>query len=161
MQTLYEKIWNGDIPEQPLYKDEEHGIMVLLDAFPATYGHSLVIPREPIDQWDHLTTVRKHQVSHVAYAMTTLMETLLPQKPERIMHAVIGYGVPHAHYQVVPLYERSDSGALHNKGRTDPENKISPDVRAELTSLLSISPELSEELAYDLRQIGRISLSQA
>lgn len=42
--TIFHKIINKEIPSNIIFEDED--ILVILDAFPMTYGHTLVLPKK-------------------------------------------------------------------------------------------------------------------
>jgi histidine triad (HIT) family protein len=42
--TVFDRILSGEIPSYKLYEDEH--VLAFLDAFPLSYGHTLLIPRE-------------------------------------------------------------------------------------------------------------------
>lgn len=42
--TIFHKIINKEIPSNIIYEDDN--VLVILDAFPLTYGHTLVLPKQ-------------------------------------------------------------------------------------------------------------------
>ncbi|MBO1766969.1 HIT family protein [Allobranchiibius sp. GilTou38] len=49
MSTLFEKIIDGEIPGQIVWQDPV--CVAFLSVDPLTDGHTLVVPRTPVDQW--------------------------------------------------------------------------------------------------------------
>ena len=49
MATVFTKIINGEIPGRFVYEDDD--IVAFLTIAPITQGHTLVVPRAEIDQW--------------------------------------------------------------------------------------------------------------
>lgn len=45
MSTIFTKILSGEIPCHKVYEDEQ--VLAFLDIGPVSYGHTLVIPKEP------------------------------------------------------------------------------------------------------------------
>lgn len=153
-RTIFQKIWDGDISAYPLFKSEEHGVMAFLDAFPATPGHTLVIPEEPVDELLNLEDGRRRKVREAGDFIAQHLRKVL--QPERTLEFVVGYGVPHAHVQIVPSYERADTGNLWK-----PERMAVPAPDAELATMqerLVLSGEQTNELED---RLGRIALAHA
>ena len=147
MPTLFEKMFTGDFPVDHLYRNDKHGVLVFPDAFPATYGHTLVIPREPVDHWHDLHPERVAQLTTLgALVAKHTMERLDAPKPERIGQIVSGYGVPHVHLHSLPSYNRGDLAKLFAPERTQPENKISEAMLERTLADLAFSPELTEQV---------------
>ena len=49
MATVFTKIINGEMPGRFVYEDDD--IVAFLTIAPMTHGHTLVVPRAEIDQW--------------------------------------------------------------------------------------------------------------
>ena len=49
MATVFTKIINGDMPGRFVYEDDD--VVAFLTIAPITQGHTLVVPRAEIDQW--------------------------------------------------------------------------------------------------------------
>ncbi len=49
MATVFTKIINGELPGRFVYEDDD--IVAFLTIAPMTQGHTLVVPRAEIDQW--------------------------------------------------------------------------------------------------------------
>ena len=96
--TIFEKIISGEIPCYKIYEDEK--TFAFLDISPETTGHTLVVPKLPIDKIYDLpdedyialfATVKK-----VAQRMEEVFGT-------RALLKVVGTDVPHAHVHVTHL----------------------------------------------------------
>ena len=64
MATVFTKIINGEIPGRFVYEDEE--VVAFLTIAPITVGHTLVVPREEIDQWQDVDPSAFNKVMGVA-----------------------------------------------------------------------------------------------
>jgi histidine triad (HIT) family protein len=53
MPTLFERIYQGDLPADVLYRDEE--IVAFRDIHPRARTHVLIVPRKPIPTADDIT----------------------------------------------------------------------------------------------------------
>ena len=52
MATVFTKIINGEIPGRFVYEDD--AIVAFLTIEPMTQGHTLIVPRAELDQWQNL-----------------------------------------------------------------------------------------------------------
>jgi len=52
-ETVFSKIIRGEIPCHKLYEDEQ--VLAFLDVAPLSFGHALVIPKEPARTLDELS----------------------------------------------------------------------------------------------------------
>ena len=100
----------------------------------------MVIPREHID---HFTDIPDVLAGHIMIVAQRLGRRMLTEfKPVRIGYVVHGFGVPHAHLNIVPQYDPSDIiSAKHvvvegNSFRISEENLTSPS-RDELDAIAS------------------------
>ena len=80
---IFCKIANGEIPTNKVYEDES--FVAILDASPATRGHSLVIPK------NHYTDLFDMSGDEAAEAM-------------KRVHKVAGQTVHHFHMHLIPRY---------------------------------------------------------
>lgn len=102
--SIFTRIINGEIPAYKIYEDDQ--VIAFLDIFPLTEGHTLVIPKHQVDHiWDlnddeykYLWEVVKKIGSHIREVIS----------PPRVGVVVEGFGVPHAHIHLVPIYHSND-----------------------------------------------------
>ncbi len=64
MATVFTQIINGDLPGRFVYEDDE--IVAFLTIQPMTQGHTLVVPRAEIDQWQDVDSAVFGRVMEVA-----------------------------------------------------------------------------------------------
>lgn len=100
MSTLFTKIIDGAIPARFVWSDER--CVGFLSINPLGPGHTLVVPREEVDQWvdaspdllAHLTAV-SHDIAQVVRALWS---------PPRVAFMIAGFEVPHLHLHVYPAW---------------------------------------------------------
>ncbi|WP_297550969.1 HIT family protein [Thermococcus sp.] len=95
--------------EQLLYEDEL--VRILLDAYPASRGHLLVVPRRHVERWEDLREEEKLAlIKGMELAMAVLRETLKAEAFNVGMNLgkEAGQTVPHIHLHVIPRW-RGDS----------------------------------------------------
>src|SRR6201999_2180001 len=64
MATVFTKIINGEIPGRFVYQDDD--AVAFLTIAPMTQGHTLVVPRAEIDQWQDVDAPEFNKVMGVA-----------------------------------------------------------------------------------------------
>jgi diadenosine tetraphosphate (Ap4A) HIT family hydrolase len=106
MPTLFTQIIAGDIPGRFVWSDER--AVAFLTIGPIRPGHTLVVPREEVDQWtdadddllQHLVSVAKR----IGAAQKDEWES------PRVGLMVAGFEVPHLHVHVWPVFDLADFG---------------------------------------------------
>ncbi len=106
---IFCKIIAGESPSKRIYEDDR--IIVILDHRPVRSGHAMVIPKQHIDRFTDLPDDLVAHVCVVANKVGRKIQDVL--NPKRVGFAVAGFGVAHAHYHVVPMWQEHDvtSGA--------------------------------------------------
>ena len=120
MKTLFSKIIDGELPSYPIYEDED--IFVFLDAFPATKGHCLVVPKEPTED---VLSADPHVVARcniVAQAIAKAsLEALGATGVNILTNAgeVSGQTVEHYHVHIIPRYTKEELQFVHEQNQAD------------------------------------------
>lgn len=106
MATLFTKIINRELPGRFVYEDDD--VVGFLTIEPMTQGHTLVVPRAEIDQWQDVDGVAFSRVMSVAQlvgkAVCRAFDT------ERAGMIIAGLEVPHLHVHVFPARNLADFG---------------------------------------------------
>ncbi len=117
--NIFAKIIAGEIPAHTVYQDTE--VLVMMDIFPQSRGHVLVIPKAPsrnlIDAEPATLAALLPHVQRVARAV----QAALAPDGIRIMQfneAPAGQSVFHLHMHVIPVYE-GDALQPHATRRAD------------------------------------------
>ena len=119
--NIFAKILRGDIPSATVYEDDD--VKVIMDAFPQSEGHTLVIPKEPARNLLELSeTAAATVIGHVKQ-VTRAIEAAL--KPDGIVvtqfnGAPAGQSVFHIHFHVIPRWEDREM-SKHGGGQADPD----------------------------------------
>jgi histidine triad (HIT) family protein len=117
--NIFGKILRGEIPAHRVYEDDT--VLVMMDIFPQSRGHCLVIPKAPSRNLldadpATLSAVMPlvQKVAKAARAATGADGIRLAQFNE----APAGQTVFHLHFHVIPVYEGVALGA-HGGGKAD------------------------------------------
>lgn len=129
-------IARGEAAASVLHEDEL--CVAFLNIRPIHPGEFMVIPRTHIDQFTDLSDAL---AAHIMVVAQNLGRKLLREfKPRRVGYVVHGFGVAHAHLNVVPQHNEDDIiSARHiiiedNKMRVSDENLAMPS-REELDAM--------------------------
>ena len=108
-KTLFEAIDLSQLPDQETFVIEKRTLtMVLLNAYPYTSGHLLIVPRRPVETLAELS-IEEHESlwKMVTDATKTLQEVFSPEGINVGLNQgeAAGAGVPdHLHVHVVPRW---------------------------------------------------------
>ncbi|MBN9308275.1 HIT family protein [Devosia sp.] len=118
--NIFGKIIRGEIPAHKVYEDAD--VFVMMDIFPQSSGHVLVIPkaesRNLLDADPGVLSRAMLQVQRVARAA----QQALGPDGIRIMQfneAPAGQSVFHLHFHVIPVYEGVPIGRHGESGKAD------------------------------------------
>lgn len=98
--SIFTKIINGDIPCHKVYEDDR--VIAFLDLHPQNPGHTLVVPKIQVD---HLWELSDDEYAYLWQTIKKLgshIKTTLGSP--RVGVVVEGFGVPHVHVHLVPIY---------------------------------------------------------
>ena len=130
---IFCKIIAGEIPSKKIYEDEHH--LAFLDIFPASKGHSLVIPKEHHADIHSMSASQYGAIAAVAKTVADLLQARLKSEGTTIfqMNKEAGWQtVFHAHMHVIPRW--------NNDGLHKPWD-IAPADNAELDALHTLLTE--------------------
>jgi histidine triad (HIT) family protein len=134
--NIFAKIIKGDIPSVKVHEDDD--ILVFMDVFPQSEGHTLIIPKKA--QATNLLEVDGETLSKLMAATQKIAQAVNKAlKPDGIRIAQFngsraGQTVFHIHFHVIPAYE-GKATAPHAAGKpADPAEleKIAAKIRAAL-----------------------------
>jgi diadenosine tetraphosphate (Ap4A) HIT family hydrolase len=118
MGSVFTKIINGEMPGRFVYEDDD--VVAFLTIQPMTHGHTLVVPRKEIDQWQDVDRSEFDRVMGVAQligkAVCRAFDT------ERAGLIIAGLEIPHLHVHVFPARHLSDFGFANVDQNPSPES---------------------------------------
>lgn len=133
MASVFTKIINRELPGRFVYEDDD--VVGFLTIEPMTPGHTLVVPRAEIDQWQDVDGAAFAQVMAVAQrigkAVCRAFDT------ERAGMIIAGLEVPHLHVHVFPARDLADFGFAGVDRNPSPESldAAQAKIRAALAEL--------------------------
>lgn len=118
MATVFTKIINGEIPGRFVYQDDD--IVAFLTIEPMTQGHTLVVPRAEIDQWQNLEPAVFGRVMEVSQLIGRAVCKAFDA--DRAGVIIAGLEVPHLHVHVFPARDLADFGFANVDRNPSPES---------------------------------------
>ncbi|MBA2811207.1 HIT family protein [Streptomyces sp. KM273126] len=104
MPTLFTKIINGELPGRFVWTDDQ--AVAFLTLAPVTTGHTLVVPREEVDDW---TTIDPDLMGHLMTVGARIGAAVRRAfDAPRAGLVVAGFEVPHCHLHVFPAWGLDD-----------------------------------------------------
>ncbi|WP_431956116.1 HIT family protein [Nocardia lijiangensis] len=113
MASVFSAIIAGQIPGRFVWEDDE--FVAFLTIAPITQGHTLVVPRKEIDQWQDIDADTFARLNGVAQQIGRAVRAAFDAP--RVGLLIAGLEVPHLHVHVFPAYSLGDfniSGADPN-----------------------------------------------
>jgi diadenosine tetraphosphate (Ap4A) HIT family hydrolase len=113
MATLFTKIINREIPGRFVYEDDE--FVAFLTIAPFTHGHTLVVPRAELDQWQDLDPATFGRIMALSQRIGQAVQAAFGAPRAGLL--IAGLEVPHLHVHVFPASTLGDfdiSGAEQN-----------------------------------------------
>lgn len=105
METLFTKIIQGEIPCYKIAENED--FFAFLDIYPNAKGHTLVVPKKPVDKLFDLDLETYQELFLYARKVAEAIEKVVAC--DRVGISVIGLEVPHAHVHLIPLNSMQDA----------------------------------------------------
>jgi diadenosine tetraphosphate (Ap4A) HIT family hydrolase len=132
MASIFSKIIAGEVPGRFVWEDED--VVAFLTIAPVTPGHTLVVPRREVDQWQ--------DVDGELFARCTEVARVIGQAVRKGWDApragllIAGIEVPHLHLHVFPAWKISDFDlSLAKPAEAEDLDKAAATLRATLREL--------------------------
>ena len=131
MASVFTMIINREIPGRFVYEDDD--VVAFLTIEPMTQGHTLVVPRAEIDNWQDVDASVFANVMAVAQRIGKAQSKAFDV--ERTGLIIAGLEVPHLHVHVFPARELSDFGFANVDRNPSPESL--DEAQAKITAALA------------------------
>ena len=131
-KSLFTRIIEGEIPSFKIYENEH--VYSFLDINPASYGHTLVVPKEPASSLHELSP---ESASELGIALAKISKSILEVTGVNSYNVIqnngseAGQTVFHVHFHIIPKYPHSahqltwDSVKLDSEDASELARKIS------------------------------------
>lgn len=137
MASVFTKIINGELPGRFVYQDDD--IVAFLTIAPMTQGHTLVVPRAEIDQWQDVEPAVFARLMGVSQLIGKAVCEAFGAARAGVI--IAGLEVPHLHVHVFPAYHLTDFGFAHVDHHPSPESldEAQARIKAALAELAEIA----------------------
>lgn len=131
MASVFSAIIAGDLPGRFVWEDDE--FVGFLTIAPVTQGHTLVVPRREIDQWQDIEPEVFARLNGVAQKVGQAVRAAFDAPRAGLL--IAGLEVPHLHIHVFPAFTMGNfdiSGADQNptpESLDDAQNRIKQALR--------------------------------
>lgn len=122
--NVFARIIRGEIPSVRIFEDDR--VLAIMDVFPQTRGHCLVIPKQ--SQARNLLDETPENVAALAYGVQTLARAVAAAlKPDGVRIAqfngeAAGQTVFHLHFHVLPVWDGEPIGRHGQTAMADTED---------------------------------------
>lgn len=106
MATVFTMIINRELPGRFVYEDDD--VVAFLTIEPMTPGHTLVVPRAEIDNWQDIDSAVFNRVMAVSQRIGKAVCKAFGAQRAGVI--IAGLEVPHLHVHVFPAKSLSDFG---------------------------------------------------
>ena len=127
--NIFGKILRGEIPAHKVFEDDQ--VFVMMDIFPQSKGHLLVIPKAPSrNLLDADPAALARAIPYVQKLARAVQKALQPDgvRVMQFNEAPAGQSVFHLHFHVIPIYEGAPLGRP-GEGRAD-DGELAEQARA-------------------------------
>ena len=104
MDCIFCKIIKGEIPSKKLYEDDK--VLAILDVNPVVDGHTLIIPKEHIEDY---TKLDNDMINYIYKIADKLTKDIMKKLNSKGMTFTVNYGdsqlVKHFHLHLLPDYQ--------------------------------------------------------
>jgi histidine triad (HIT) family protein len=131
--TIFTKIIRGEIPSYRVYEDEF--VFAFLDIGPLSFGHTLVIPKEPAQTLDQLSDESAAAIGRVLPRICRAVMQATGTASYNVLQnngALAHQAVPHVHFHIIPR-----PSELKGLGIRWPAGKLEAETGKELAQKIS------------------------
>ena len=104
MASDFTMIIKSDLPGTFVWEDDR--CVAFMSINPLAYGHTLVVPRDEIDQWLDVPSDLREHLFEVAARIGAAQKQVFGS--QRIGMIIAGFEVPHMHIHLIPANTMSD-----------------------------------------------------
>jgi len=133
MASVFSKIISGEIPGRFVWEDDD--VVAFLTIAPVTQGHTLIVPREEIDQWQDVDGAVFGKLTSVAQKIGQAV--VKGFDAPRAGFLIAGLEVPHLHLHVFPAFEMGnfDISGADPSPSAESQDEAARKIKAALTDL--------------------------
>ena len=135
-KTIFEKIIDREIPANIVYEDKD--VIAFMDAFPIVKGHTLVVPKQPIENIFDLDEETGAKVMRVITKVSNAVNDAFEPAGLNVVQnngAYASQSVFHLHFHIIPRYKDEHDGFGYKWVSVEDDNNTA-EVRADLEAAI-------------------------
>lgn len=106
---IFCKIINNEIPSYKIYEDDK--VFAFLDVNPMSYGHTLIVPKNHILDYEEIDLETLNHINKVGKELyIKLKEKLSPNSIQLVQNNGKLQEVKHYHLHLIPYYDEEKEG---------------------------------------------------
>ncbi|WP_280273643.1 HIT family protein [Nocardia wallacei] len=118
MASVFSRIIDGELPGRFVWEDDE--FVAFLTIAPVTQGHTLIVPRKEIDQWQDLDPATFAKINEIAQKIGRAVRSAWDAPRAGLL--IAGLEVPHLHVHVFPAFDLADFNISQADPSPSPES---------------------------------------
>ena len=120
MDCVFCKIANKEIPSRIITETENS--IAFLDAFPVSFGHTLVIPKRHYGKVQDMTDLDNTDLFNTVYKVISKVDRLTGATLLAVHNGKdSGQEIPHVHVHLIPRELSDQAGPVHNMFKDRPK----------------------------------------
>ena len=136
MDCIFCKIANKEIPSRVITETENS--IAFLDAFPVSWGHTLVIPKNHYEKVQDMTNIDNNDLFDTMHKVISKVDKLTGSTLLAIHNGKdSGQEIPHVHVHLIPRESHDQAGTVHSMFKDRP--KLSDDELDQLCTKIKNS----------------------
>lgn len=135
-KTIFEKIIDREIPANIVYEDDH--VIAFMDAFPVVKGHTLVVPKQPIENiFDLDEDTGAKLMSVITKVSNAVKDAFEPAGLNVVQNngAYASQSVFHLHFHIIPRYKEEHDGFGYKWIDVEADNNT-PDIRSDVEAAI-------------------------
>ena len=131
MASVFSQVISGELPGRFVHADDR--AVAFLTVAPLNPGHTLVVPRDEVDDWLDVPADLMAHLTEVSQRVGRAIKQAFG--PARVGVVVAGLEVPHCHLHLVPFDEMAELD--FTRVDTDPSPESLDDAQRRITEALT------------------------
>lgn len=129
---IFCKIVEGEMPSHKVYEDEK--VVAFLDANPVSRGHTLVVPKEHVEDI-HGTGEMEYMWKAIVRVADAVKEAFEPEgiNIDQNNGKIAGQEVLHMHFHVTPRYTGDEIDIDYDRSELEEGEEVAEEIESEMT----------------------------
>ncbi|CAD2081797.1 cell-cycle regulation protein HIT [Jeotgalicoccus coquinae] len=135
-KTIFEKIIDREIPANIVYEDDH--VIAFMDAFPIVKGHTLVVPKQPIENIFDLDEETGAKLMSVITKVSNAVKDAFEPAGLNVVQnngAYASQSVFHLHFHIIPRYKEEHDGFGYKWVSIEDDNNT-PEIRSDVEAAI-------------------------